>query len=56
MNDSNSTRFWIANGIMAVAMIMLLFMGSLWELMGSLAMVLWAALAGTGAWLMMKND
>lgn len=57
MNDSQkSARFWLANGILAVAMIMLLFMESLWAAMGNMAMVLWAGIAGAGAWLLMKKD
>lgn len=54
MNDEEfGPKFWLANGILAVAMLMLLFMGRLWELMGPAAMVLWIALAGTGAYLLM---
>ncbi len=57
MNDSEkNTRFWLANGILAVAMVILLFMGSLWEFMGSFSVVLWAGVAGAGAWLLMKQE
>lgn len=56
MNDEEfGKNFWLGNAILAVALLMLLFMGSLWELMGASAMVIWIALAGTGAYLLTKK-
>lgn len=50
-----SKNFWLGNGILAVAMIVLLFMGRLWQVMGAAAMVLWTALVITGVYLLMKD-
>lgn len=56
MNEPEFTKsFWLGNGILAVAMVVLLFMGRLWELMGIGAMVLWAALVIVGVYLLMKD-
>ena len=52
MNDSEkSIRFWIANGVLALAMIMLLFIEQLWGAMGFVAMLIWIGLAAGGAFL-----
>ncbi|PKM46686.1 MAG: hypothetical protein CVV05_03145 [Gammaproteobacteria bacterium HGW-Gammaproteobacteria-1] len=48
--------FWLGNGILALAMIMLLFMGSMWETFGVLAMVLWAAVVGLGVYLILQGQ
>ena len=56
MHDSEkSARFWLGNAILAVAMAMLLFMGKLWEIMGSSAMGLWIATVAAGAWLLLSD-
>ena len=56
MNDSKqSTNFWLGNAILAVALVVVLFMGRLWELMGRGAMVLWVALIVVGVYLLMKD-
>ena len=56
MNEpKHSTNFWIGNGILAVALIVVLFMGSLWEAMGRGAMVLWVVLIDAGVYLLMKD-
>jgi len=56
MNEPEFTKtFWLGNGILAVAMVVLLFMGRLWEIMGVSAMVLWTALVITGVYLLMKD-
>jgi len=50
-----SKNFWLGNGILAIAMIVLLFMGRLWQAMGPTAMILWTALVITGVFLLMKD-
>jgi purine-cytosine permease-like protein len=56
MNEpKHSTNFWLGNAILAVAMAVVLFMGSLWETMGRGAMVLWVALVVVGVYLLMKD-
>lgn len=52
-DDEHGTNFWLGNAILAVALLMLLYMDDLWELMGVFAMVIWIALAATGAYLLM---
>lgn len=54
MNDSERTRnFWIGNVVLAVALLILLKIGALWEMMGVWAMILWAILAGIGAYFLL---
>jgi len=56
MNESKkSMNFWLGNGILAVALVLVLFMGSLWQVMGRGAMVLWVMLVVTGVYLLMKD-
>jgi hypothetical protein len=51
----NSNNFFIGNAILAVALMLLLFMGRAWEVMGAGAMVLWIALVVTGVTFLMKD-
>lgn len=56
MNEPEySKTFWLGNAILAVALLVLLFMGRLWEVMGVGAMVLWTALVVAGVYLLMKG-
>jgi hypothetical protein len=56
MNEPEySKSFWLGNGILAVALLVLLFMGRLWDVMGVAAMVLWTALVIAGVYLLMKD-
>lgn len=56
MKDSeNSQKFWVGNGVLALALLMLVYMGALWEVMGVMAMVLWLAVAMTGVYLLMSD-
>jgi len=56
MNEPEFTKnFWLGNGILAVAMVVLLFMGRLWAIMGVSAIVLWTALVIAGVYLLMKD-
>jgi hypothetical protein len=50
----NSNKFVIGNAILALALLMLLFMGSIWEAMGGAAMVLWIALVAAGVYFLMQ--
>ncbi len=53
-NDAN--YFWLGNVVLVIALLMLLNFNVLWDLMGAAAMGLWIAVAGLGAWLLMKKD
>lgn len=56
MNTEKRGRsFWIGNGVLAVAMLALLFMGPLSEALGIWAAVLWMALAAVGMALVMSD-
>ena len=56
MNTGKRSRnFWIGNGILAVAMLTLLFMGPLSEALGIWAAVLWMILAALGMGLVMSD-
>lgn len=47
--------FWIGNGLLALALAMLFFLGPLSEILGAWAMVLWMGLAGVGMYLITKD-
>lgn len=53
--DKHSRNFWIGNGILAVAMLTLFFMGPLSEALGVWAAVLWMGLAAVGMVLLMSD-
>ena len=56
MNTTKHKRnFWIGNGILAVAMLTLFFMGPLSERLGIWAAVIWMVLAGVGMALVMSD-
>ena len=48
-------NFWIGNGVLAVAMLTLLFMGPLSDALGIWAAVLWMVLAAVGMALVMSD-
>ena len=50
-----SGNFWIGNGVLAVAMLALLFMGPLSNALGIWAAVLWMVLAAVGMTLVMSD-
>jgi hypothetical protein len=56
MSEQPSNTFWLGNAILAIAMIMLLFMGTAWESMGVMAMVVWIGLVGMGVYLVMQKN
>lgn len=54
-NHSRSTRFWIGNGLLALAMLLLFFMGPLSEALGLWAVALWMVLAAVGMGFLMSD-
>jgi hypothetical protein len=56
MNTGKRSRnFWLGNGILAVAMVTLLFMGPLSNALGIWAAVIWMVLAAVGMALVMSD-
>jgi len=56
VNDPQHTSsFWLGNALLGVALLMLIFLGSLWESLGVWTMVLWMGLAGVGMYLVTKD-
>lgn len=51
----NNNNFLIGNAILAVALLLLLFMGSAWETLGIGAMVVWIAMVVAGVYFLMKG-
>lgn len=49
------TNFWIGNGLLAVSLLALFFMGPLSEVLGLGAMALWMVLAGIGMYFVMQD-
>jgi hypothetical protein len=57
MNDNKgNSNFWLGNGVLLVALLMLWNIGSLWEHLGVAAMVLWVIVAGFGVYLLMSGS
>ena len=54
-NSPHPPSFWIGNGLLGLSLVMLIFLGSLWEGLGVGAMVLWMILAGVGMYFVMKD-
>ena len=56
MNDDKpSAKFWLGNAVLALALLLLLFMGQLWQAMGVGAMVLWGLVVAVGVYLLMND-
>ena len=56
MNEpGRGPHFWIGNVLLGLALGVMMFMGSLWPLLGSLTMVLWMALVGVGVYLITRD-
>ncbi|GAB4292048.1 MAG: hypothetical protein Kow0096_06610 [Thiohalomonadaceae bacterium] len=56
MHDNEfGPNFWLGNAVLALALVMLLFMGSLWESLGAMAMVVWTAVVALGVYLVMTK-
>lgn len=54
--ETRGTKFWAGNAVLGVALLTLLYIGPLWERFGVLAMVVWAILAGFGAYLLLSKE
>lgn len=46
MQEKHGPEFWIGNALLGLSLIMLIFLGALWEALGVWAMMLWMILAG----------
>jgi len=56
VNDpQHTTSFWLGNALLGVSLLMLIFLGGLWEALGAWTMALWMGLAGAGMYLVMKD-
>jgi hypothetical protein len=56
MSDpKQKAQFMLGNAILAVCMLMLMFMGTLWQHLGPMAMVLWVVLAAAGVYFVMQD-
>ncbi len=49
-------NFMLGNLVLAVALLVLLYLGKLWEQFGALAMVIWVALVAVGVLLVSKGQ
>jgi Na+/melibiose symporter-like transporter len=54
-SGQRSRNFWVGNAVLALAMLMLFFMGPLSDALGIWAAVLWMAVAAVGASLVMSD-
>ena len=54
-SGNHSRNFWLGNGILAVAMLTLFFMGPLSDALGIWAAAIWMALAAAGMALVMSD-
>lgn len=54
-NGKHKRNFWIGNAVLALAMLLLLFMGPLSDALGIWAAVLWMVLAAVGMTLVMSD-
>lgn len=50
-----NTNFWIGNGLLALAFLILVFMETLSAMLGLGAVVLWMAVAAIGMYFVMKS-
>lgn len=55
MNARHRRNFWLGNGVLAVAMLMMFFMGPLSDALGIWAAVIWMVLAALGVALIMSD-
>jgi hypothetical protein len=56
VNDpQHPASFWLGNALLGLALVMLIFLGSLWESLGVWTMALWMGLAAAGMYLVTKD-
>ncbi len=48
-------NFVVGNIILAIALVMLFYMGALWQYLGAGALVLWAVVAGVGMYFIVSE-
>lgn len=53
--NTRHRNFWLGNGVLAVAMLMMFFMGPLSDALGIWAAVIWMVLAALGVALIMSD-
>ena len=53
--QNHPPSFWIGNALLGLSMVLLIFLGSLWEILGALAMGLWMVVAGVGMYLVTRD-
>jgi hypothetical protein len=54
-NDKHGPNFWIGNALLALALVMMFFLGALWQYLGVWAMALWMGVAGAGMYFVMQD-
>ncbi len=54
-NNSHPPSFWMGNALLGLSLVLLIFLGSLWESLGVWAMALWMGLAGFGMYLVAQD-
>ena len=54
-NGKHGRNFWLGNAVLALAMLLLFFMGPLSDALGIWAAALWMALAAVGMALLMSD-
>ena len=55
MQEKHGPEFWIGNALLGLSLIMLIFLGALWEALGFWAMMLWMILAGAGMYFVTRD-
>jgi hypothetical protein len=53
--DRKRLHFILGNVVLALAALMLLFMGRLWEMLGAWSLILWMVMAAGGVYLIAKD-
>ena len=54
-SNPHTSSFWLGNALLALALVMLIFLGSLWEALGIWTMVFWMILAGAGMYFVTRD-
>ncbi len=53
--EKHGPKFWLGNGLLALSLLVLFFMGVISEFLGIWAMGLWMGLAGLGMYFVMAD-
>jgi hypothetical protein len=54
-SNRHSPNFYLGNGLLAAALVMMFFLDDIWQYLGTWAMLLWMVLAGIGVYFLMKD-